>query len=125
MRSTLNAVDLLYGILKSSSSVTNAISGKVYKDNRPMNSQKEDVVINSLPINMEQIQQALINVNVHVPNLRLNINGVTDNTQPDLARLDTLTTLVMTAVKDRVGTDYWFFIQQQTLFPSDPIGEYY
>lgn len=125
MKSTLTAVNILYQILKLNTGITTAISGKVYKDNRPINSGKEDIVVNSLPINFEQVQQAVLNVNIHVPNLELNINGVQDNTQPNLARLETITDLVITAVKDHVGSDYWFFIQQQNVFPSDPLGEYY
>lgn len=125
MRSTLKAVDILYQILKLTSSITSAISGKVYKDRRPDNSDKEDIVVNSLPINFEQVQQAVLNVNIHVPNLKLNINGVQDNSQPDRVRLDTITDLVMTAVKDHVGSDYWFFIQQQNVFPSENFMEHY
>jgi hypothetical protein len=58
-----------------------------------MNSDKEDVVINSLPINNSQMQSGVFNVNIHVPNLVLNINGNIDTTQPNHERIKQLTAL--------------------------------
>lgn len=125
MRTTLNIVDILYTVLHGDNALKTAISGKIYKNERPVDSKVEDIVINSLPVTGDQLQAAIGNVNIHIPNLKLNINNVQDNSQPDLGRLGMITDLVVSDVEDYTGPDYWFFIQQQTVFPSDVVGEYY
>ena len=125
MRNTFDIVDIIYLVLSANTSVTSSINGKVYKNQRPTNSDKQDIAIGSLPINAEQIQRTVVNVNIHVPNLRIKINGVQDNSQPDLVKLNEVTTLVIGALKDKVFNDYWFDVQQQNLFASETTGEHY
>ncbi|MBF9252485.1 hypothetical protein I2I11_04195 [Pontibacter sp. 172403-2] len=67
--------------------ITGIISGSIWQHQRPANSRNEDVVINSLALTNQQLQQGVVNVNIHVPNLKLNLDGATDNTMPDLARM--------------------------------------
>ena len=124
MRNTFDLVSIIYLALKTNA-ITSAITGNVYKNQRPLNSDKIDIVVGSLPVNAEQIQQAVLNVNIHVPNLKLSINGAQDNTQPDLVKLNAVTKLVTIELKDKVGGDYWFDIQQQTLFASESANEHY
>src|SRR5688572_11465347 len=96
MRTTFDIVDIIYPVLKTNAALTAALTGSVYKtDGRPINSDKEDIVIGSLPINNEQLQQAVMNINIHVPNLDLLLNGVQDKTKPNLKRLKELTALVI------------------------------
>lgn len=119
MRTTFDIVDIIYPILKNDAALTTALSGTVYKDGqRPIGSGKEDVSIGSLPVNGEQLQQTVVNVNIHVPNQKLLLNDVQDNTKPDLKRLKALTALVIGLVNEKYYSDYWFFVQQQQLFPE-------
>lgn len=124
MRTTLDIVDILYQALNVPI-VKSVITGGVYKGKRPLNSAKEDIVIGSLPVNAEQVQEAVANVNIHVPNLKLTIGGVQDNGQPDFAKIKSVTALVTELLKEKVGSDYWFYVQQQTLFAEDEINEHY
>jgi hypothetical protein len=89
MRSTFDIVDHLYTYL-SASELKSMINGVVCKQ-RPINSTKEDVCINAIAITGNQFQEGVINVNIHVPNLKLKIGGQDDNTQPNYARLKILT----------------------------------
>ncbi len=122
MRTTFDCIDILYQKIKNST-VVNVISGKVYKNTRPLNSRTEDIVIGSLPINNEDIQQTVLNVNIHVPNLKLSIDGNIDNSQANFVRLQDLTELVIQQIDDITNVDYWYNVQQQTIF--EDLEEHY
>lgn len=49
--------------------IRNLITGDIYADDRPDNSQLIDIVVNSLGITNRQQQKGSGNVNIHVPNL--------------------------------------------------------
>lgn len=124
MINTLQLVDLVFLRLKGSS-LESAISGKLYKHKRPVNSVLEDIVVNSLPTNNLQLQSAVLNVNIFVPNLKLKINNVQDNTQPDHLRLETLCNLAVDRLKDYWQDDFNFDVQQQMLFEDEQSGSHY
>ena len=52
-----------------------AVSGIVTKRRRPMNSKKEDIIISILANQNAQKQQALVNVNIYVPDQNVKKNG--------------------------------------------------
>lgn len=113
MKNTYNIVNILVGVLQDAGLT---ITGAVYRQGeRPINSKLEDVVVNSLPVTNGQVQQTVANVNAHVPNLNININGI-GNAQPDLVRLETITSQVCAAVDEQYFSDHWFFVQQQSFF---------
>lgn len=127
MKSDLEIVDLLYlGLYVPA--LTSAITGRVYKWKRPLNSNLIDVVINCLPTNNLQLQTAVANVNIHVPNLSVTLpGGLVDNTQADIPTLRSLTSLVISILKERwfPEDEYWFDVQQQNIFSEDGINEHY
>lgn len=126
MRSTLDIVDL--GYRRAINSPLNAaVAGNIYKHQRPFNSTSEGVVINCLPISGGQLQDGIMNVNIHVPNLVLSIGGIQDDTQPDSARLSSLTKMAI-----QVFEDYWaelgdvnFSLENQSLFEEPEINQHY
>ncbi|GAA4338473.1 hypothetical protein GCM10023149_48460 [Mucilaginibacter gynuensis] len=127
-RTSLDAVTLLYKHVKESELITGAkrVNGGLYKGKRPINSTKEDVVINSLPLNYAQLQEGVLNMNIYVRNLTLTLSGVTDNTQPDLARLSELTAIAIDFVREIDGPDaeYTFALQQDNLIEGDNNDHY-
>ena len=77
--------DGLYAWLKDGTLV-GMISGSLYKDKRPLNSTKEDIVISVLARDAgSQIQYATANVNIYVPDVRRGKEAVED--QPRLRAL--------------------------------------
>lgn len=89
--------------------ITDVITGDIYPLERPKNSDKEDIVINALPITSDQQQKGVFNINVHVPNLAsLKINGNPDDTIPDITRLKLITNLVVSKINMVDGQDYSF-----------------
>lgn len=113
-----DAIDIIWQKLHASSI---AVSGGIYKLSRPLNSAKEDIVVNSITLNADQLQEGVLNVNIHVPNLTLEIGGVTDNSQPNFSRLKALTDTVVGILIDQWADDgsYNFSVQQ----PGNPIAE--
>lgn len=122
MRTTFDITDILYEAIKAHGFT---ISGGVYKFVRPVNSNKVDIVVGSLPVNGEQIQTAVANINIFAPNLQLVINGVQDNSQPDWNTLKNVTELVVGFLKEKIGNDYWFRFQQQNFFADPEAKSYY
>lgn len=76
MKTTYAAIDELYNyIVNVNPALKNAINGQIYKYERPIDSVKEDVVINALPIDNEQLQYGILNLNIFVKDIQQTING--------------------------------------------------
>ena len=86
-------------VLLNNSGIT--ISGGVYiEDDRPDNSQLEDVVINTIDVTLDTSPQlATSNVNIYVPDKTKNING-TNQIKSNRIRLRELTKYVIKVLKD-------------------------
>jgi hypothetical protein len=124
MMTTLDLVDIVWQRLNGSQLKT-AITGGLYKHRRPAGSQSEDVIINSLPINNLQLQSAIVNVNIHVPNLTIAIGGVQDTRQPDSERLNELAKMAVGVISEVWAEDYNYDVQQQVLFEDEEAGDHY
>lgn len=109
----------------NNSSLKAAITGKVYKHERPAGSVKEDIVINCLPINNVALQQTVVNVNIYVPRVTVTVNKVTSQL-PDHTRFKALAALADEVFNDVfiVDADLGFDVQQHVLI-QEQNGEYY
>lgn len=117
MITTIDLEDLLYQHLKAGALDT-ATTGGLYKRDMPINSIKEDVVINSLPVNNLQLQTGLVNVNIHVPNLTVTQNSVSQKIS-NTVRLKQLANLAISELNEVAIGDTFFYIQQQMLFTEE------
>jgi hypothetical protein len=124
MTTTLDAIDTVWETLNSSSLKTE-ISGSIYKNRRAASSTKEDIVINSLPINNAQLQQGVLNVNVHVPNKSVKKNKVVDSTQPDYERMKELAAIAVDVLDDNWIGDHHFEVQQQVTVMDEATNDHY
>lgn len=118
MRSNLEQVNIVYSKLKDSALDT-AISGNITKNVRPVGSILEDVVINSLATINTQLQKGIMNVNIHVPNLKVNISGGVDQSTPDHNRINALTEIAIPLLKDIWGDNWDFDIEQINLIREE------
>jgi len=80
------------------------LTGAIYELNRPKDSLKEDIVVGTLAMNAEQVQEGVFNVNIHVPNLSL----TNDSTQPNTARFRVILDKCMEVLKEVTGFDHSF-----------------
>jgi len=96
------AQSILMGHLRNSVlfSAPNKPNGMLYAENRPDNSDKEDVVVNTLVFSNRAVQQGYLMVNAYTPNLVLNINSYTDRNQPNIPRLNELSALLREVLQE-------------------------
>lgn len=122
MKNTLDVVDDIFLALNVTN-IKNSINGDIYKHKRILNSRKEDIVINSLPINSEQFQSCIANINIHIPDIEVKVDGNIDY-QPDHEKLKSITSLVIQYLEVWSG-EYHFSVQQQTVFKEDQANEHF
>jgi len=122
---SIEVVNVLFQHIKNSVLMSDAKkpTGKLCKYQQPLNSVAEDVVINGLPLVKGDVDEAVLNVNLYVPNLKLPDN-ILDRSQPDTARLLVLSKLGNQVFKDNADEDgeiwdedggYCFKYQQDTV----------
>ncbi|WP_407483358.1 hypothetical protein [Elizabethkingia anophelis] len=92
--------------------VHNAISGKISKDKRQTGSTKEDIVVNSITLNNEYLQNGVFNVNIYVPALSFKVDGIVQ-TQKNDTRLKVIADLVTIALDDIWKEEYNMTIENQ------------
>jgi len=113
MEITRSAIDKVIEVIYNSPLRT-AITGSIAR-RRPINSEKEDIIVNSLPITFTQLQRGIVNVNIHVPNIDKTNNGVTDTEYPDYVRLKELTQMAIPILKNFIGEGFYFQVQQEQI----------
>lgn len=98
-------------------------NGKLCDDERPLNSELEDVTINGLALVKDDVDEAVLNVNIYVPNLKFPKDPA-DKSQPNTARLTELSKLGNKAFLD--GEEIWddageycFKYQQDTVMKDE------
>lgn len=85
--------------------VNEFVNGRIYKDNRPIDSNKEDIVINSLTMDNELLQNGVFNINCYVPKKSITINGITQY-HKDNRRLKEIADKVYQVINDVWEDDY-------------------
>lgn len=99
MIQTYDTDAILYGILKGSTAVTGAINGGIYAGQRPDNSVKQDIVVNTIALTQEyEPQLGASNVNIHVPDIDIKAGNVTMKVE-DRAKLKAIAGHVLTALR--------------------------
>ncbi len=124
MTTTLEIIDLLWSRLNTSS-LKDEITGSIYKIKRLAGSSDEDIVINCLPVNGSQLQEAVANVNIHVPNITVSVEDVQDDKQPDFQRLKELAEMAIAILKENWIDTLNYSVQQQNIFEDKDYGDHY
>ncbi|MDD1548810.1 hypothetical protein MPN29_03675 [Riemerella anatipestifer] len=85
--------------------VNEFINGQIYKYNRPVNSNKEDIVINSLTMTNQMLQNGVFNINCYVPKKSVTVGGITQ-LHKDNKRLKEIADKVYAVLNDVWENDY-------------------
>lgn len=104
--------------LLNQSNVKTIISGKIYKDKRPIGSTKEDIVINSLPMTNTFFQDGVFNVNCYVPYISVKIDGI-DQNMPNNMRLEAVAKSVYPVLEDVNKSQYVLSIVDHQTFQEE------
>lgn len=123
MKTQFDQINALYKILDESS-IKTTISGAIYKLRRPLNSKKEDVVINSITIGEGNVQAGVVNVNIHVPDIKVKIDDDMQN-QPNTKRLGELTAMAFGILEEVSSDDYSFFIASSNIIEESEVNSHF
>lgn len=116
MKTAITAVQTVYDhLVQANAKAATGITGGIWLLRRPKNSAKEDIVVNVITMNADPMQEGVLNVNIHVPNLVL----ATDDTQPDIERMDKIATALIPKLADIWGPDWNFRIEE----PATPVPD--
>lgn len=125
MKQTFDTDTIIYGVLKGTAALTSAISGGVYPRQRPLNSGKEDVVINTITLTQDTYPQlGTSNINIHVPDKTVTIDGVQQKVQNG-ERLKAISALVLEAIRRANVTGLKMIVESQATVQEASINEHY
>ena len=117
--------DVLFEVLNASTELKNAINGGIYvQGERPDNSSKEDIVINNITVTHELPQSGASNVNIHVADLNVKINGQ-EQRKANRERLRTITSLVLSILKAARIEGLTFWVTNETVIKEPAIKQHY
>lgn len=95
------------------STMKEQITGDVYTDKRPTNSAKEDIFVHVLATSPAQIQTALINVRIYVPNLQRQTDSVRNK-----KRVRELSRLAMHVLSSHIQDGWYIVMEEQSVEES-------
>lgn len=121
MKQTFDTDNYLFGVLKASSALTTALTGGIYvMGERPDNSIKEDIVINTITLTQDSAPQSGVsNVNIYVADIDVTLSGQKQK-KANRKRLKELTTMVLEILTaaNIEGLRYWV-TNQNTIAERD------
>ena len=119
MKSDIEIKDDVYKIIKGSE-LEKAVTGKLSKTLRPLNSGKEDIVISMLDNGKGQIQEAFVNVNIYIPD-----NRREGQAEENSVRLRQLCKLAAELLEVQRGEDYRFTLDKQRVMEVNGKNEHF
>lgn len=119
MVSDIDIKDIAYRLV-SVSPLKGMISGRVYKDGRPMNSGKEDIAIAVLAGDAAQSQEFALVINLFVPDGNLHNDSV-ESTK----RLRLLCSECIKAFESVHFEKVWFHLESQRVMAVDDVDEHF
>jgi len=110
MKTTFDAIDIIYSVINNSSLKT-GVNGTINKLKRQTGSTKEDIVINSIALTDTNLQEGVFNVNIYVPNITINSSSL-----PNTVRLKALSEEAKELFEEVSGSTYNIWLSEQFIF---------
>lgn len=125
MKTSFDIDKIVYDLL-SCSTVKGAISGGIYfQDDRPDNSSKEDIVINTIAITQDFLPQiATSNVNIYVADKPRRIEGQ-EQIKPNHRRLSELTKMVVEILRASRIEGLKLIVENQSILQEASIKQHF
>lgn len=108
--------DTLYSYVKNSK-IIQEIDGSLYKDLRPLNSTKEDIIISVIARDARQLQNFIVNINLYVPDVKRGQEYIEDT-----QRLRYLSKICAEVFDETVIDKFIFSFEYQDTMPANGIG---
>jgi hypothetical protein len=117
--------NILFRTLSASSELKAEISGGIYTESeRPDNSEKEDITVNTVTVTGNMPQRGTSNVNIHVPDLKLKIHGQ-EQRKINRERLQKITDMAVSILETARVEGLAFWISNETLIKEPAIYQHY
>ena len=124
--SSIDLDDLLYSLLQraiATKAVT--INGVVCpEDDRPADSQTEDIVVNTISISQDKPQDGTSNVNIYVPDRRVRIRGK-EQRAANRGRLQQIGDQVKAFIEAQNLDDLEMWIESDTILRDQTAAQHY
>lgn len=125
MKQTFDMDSIMFELLNGNQTIKSLINGSVYNAQRPLNSEKEDIVVNTITLTQDSDPQiGVSNINVHIPDKQVKISGV-QQTLADNAKLKQVSDEVLTAVRAARIEGLKFIPESQTTVQEAEIKQHY
>ncbi len=130
IKTGLGSLEDVKNVLEMADVKTNTgLTGEIRSLMRVLNSSKEDIVLNTTGAGAEQVTINVINVNIHIPNLKNQPGGTPnaiDNTQPDIDRMEEVGKVVVEVLDGYRGLDFFLNVDSPgEVIPDGKNGFYY
>jgi hypothetical protein len=122
--SSFDATDILFRALTASEELKAELSGGIYTTERPDDSDREDITVNTITLTGDMPQRGTSNVNIHVPDMKLNIGG-REQWKEDRERLRKLTQLAITVLETSRAEGMLFWVASQTTLQDTEIKHHF
>jgi hypothetical protein len=125
MKTTFDTDAILFSLLRESP-VNATISGGIYVgDDRPDDSTKEDVVVNSIDLTQDYLPQiGTSNVNIYVPDKNVKISGK-QQLQANRTRLKELSEMAIETLRDMNITGLKIILGSQTVLEEPSVKQHF
>lgn len=126
MKTSFELEQILYRTLNVSA-IKNAISGGIYLgDTRPVNSDNEDITINTITVSTDACPQtATSNINVHVPDTDATMSNGKTTKIANRIRLKALTDKVMSQIRNASLTGIKIVPTMMSILDESSINQHY
>jgi hypothetical protein len=125
MITSFDTNDILFQILSGNAGLKAAISGGIYHNERPDNSEMEDITVNTITVTRNSTPQGgTSNVNIYVPDLKLKIKAQ-EQRKESRERLREITNLVISVLEAANPQGLAFWISNQTTLKEPGIYQHY
>lgn len=116
---------IIFKVLRGTSGITETISGGIYPGERPDDSVKEDITINTIALLQESVPQTgVTNINIHVSDTIVQIAGQPQS-KMNTTRLKEVSGLVLGALRAARVTGLKFVVTNQTILANPEISQHY
>ncbi|MDR1652490.1 MAG: hypothetical protein LBS01_02340 [Prevotellaceae bacterium] len=118
--------NILFSVLNSNVELKTLLTGGIYpQGERPLNSNREDICVNTINLTQEYIPQSgTSNVNIYVADKKLKIEGQ-EQYIPNRKRLKLLAKATMQALSSGTEQGLQFWISNQNVIREQSINQHY
>ncbi|MDQ6482333.1 hypothetical protein [Dyadobacter sp. LHD-138] len=102
--------------------LTNTISGGIYRNTRPADSDREDIVVNTVTLGDGTRQHGIANINIYAKDICVARSNIL---LADTSRLKTLTELVKPLVEEIDGDGFALWLISTKLFSEPLINQHF